>query len=719
MRRAALLLPLAAAALAAAPSGASAAVTCVYHPEDYRLAIAATDAADRPTVARTGSAITVRSGPTPVACSGAAATVTNTDDVVIADKSPGTGMITVDLAGGLLAPGHESEGMYGTREIEISAYGGAGDKDELRVVGSAGADDLRAGEWGVQKQVNLNPGELLDDPDVLISDVEVVTLLGGDGEDRLDAAGGEGSGQPLTTFTHLEGGAGDDRIYAGKKGARLTGDGGDDVVFGGPGRDTLIPGPGDDVVDGAEEEDLLTFPGATSGVVVDLADSDAQQTGEGLDVLANLEDVDGTQGDDVVRGDGGVNHLAGAEGSDRLEGRGGDDVPDGEEGRDEASYESAQSAVTVDLGAPAPQSAGGAGEDELLAIEGLVGSSNDDVLLGDGGANGLDGGQGGDTIEGRGGADVLDGGGSGGGGGDGADHLDGGAGSDTVSYAERVGGVAVVLDGAANDGQDSDGDGVGEEGDQTVAVENAIGGIGQDVLRAPGTGVNRLSGGKGSDVLDGGLGSDTLDGGPNDDTLSYGKRTYRVAVRLDGIRNDGEDPNGDGTSGAGEERDLDIAIENVTGGAGNDRLFGGSGANILKGGPGADVLTGGLGADVLDGGGGTDTMSYALRTAGVAVTLNGLADDGADPNHDGTSTAAEEGDRDIAIENATGGAGQDTLKAKMAAVNVLTGGGGNDSLDAKDGTTRKDTLDCGAGTFDVIVADASDAQAGCEATPVR
>lgn len=165
---------------------------------------------------------------------------------------------------------------------------------------------------------------------------------------------------------------------------------------------------------------------------------------------------------------------------------------------------------------------------------------------------------------------------------------------------------------------------------------------------------------------------------------------------------------------AAEERDRDQSIENVTGGAGNDRLKGSGGPNVLAAGAGADLIDGGLGSDVLRGGLGTDTLSYAGRSTAVAVTLNGLADDGADPDKDGVSTAAEERDRDVAIESATGGAGNDRLKAQVAAINVLTGGGGNDKLDTTDGSPSPDHMDCGAGASDAAAGDPSDAKAGCE-----
>jgi Ca2+-binding RTX toxin-like protein len=49
-----------------------------------------------------------------------------------------------------------------------------------------------------------------------------------------------------------------------------------------------------------------------------------------------------------------------------------------------------------------------------------------------------------------------------------------------------------------------------------------------------------------------------------------------------------------------------LDIENITGGAGNDRLIGNTLANVIKGGAGNDVIYGMAGADSLYGNDGKD-----------------------------------------------------------------------------------------------------------------
>ena len=136
---------------------------------------------------------------------------------------------------------------------------------------------------------------------------------------------------------------------------------------------------------------------------------------------------------------------------------------------------------------------------------------------------------------------------------------------------------------------------------------------------------------------------------------------------------------------------------------------------LLRGEAGNDTLAGGLDADVLDGGLGSDTVSYAGRTARVAVRLDGARNDGADPNLDGTSGAGEEDDQDVAVENVTGSSAGDLLVASAATTvaNALRGGAGNDTLRTRDGTAGRDRVYCDAGT-DRYDTDASDTTDACE-----
>lgn len=130
-------------------------------------------------------------------------------------------------------------------------------------------------------------------------------------------------------------------------------------------------------------------------------------------------------------------------------------------------------------------------------------------------------------------------------------------------------------------------------------------------------------------------------------------------------------------------------------GAFNAYLIGGSGPDTLTGGSGNDRLRGMGGADAMTGGGGTDSADYtshypeeaAVRTQGVTVTLDGVANDGSSP-YDGTGAASLGGDNAGAgIETILGTDHHDTLVGD-AGDNLLTGYSGNDTIDGGLGSDR-------------------------------
>ena len=189
-------------------------------------------------------------------------------------------------------------------------------------------------------------------------------------------------------------------------------------------------------------------------------------------------------------------------------------------------------------------------------------------------------------------------------------------------------------------------------------------------------GIDTLIGGNGDDILIGGAAADVLNGGAGIDTASYATSTAAVTANLATPASNTGDAAGDTYT----------AIENLTGGSGNDTLTGNGSANVLAGGAGNDslsgaggddILIGGAGADILNGGAGVDTASYAAATAGVTVNL-------ATPSQ---NTGEAAGDTFTAMENLTGSAFADTLRGNASA-NVIEGAAGNDVLTGAGGTTR-------------------------------
>ncbi|OWJ66202.1 calcium-binding protein [Inquilinus limosus] len=277
----------------------------------------------------------------------------------------------------------------------------------------------------------------------------------------------------------------------------LDGDSLRDVMNGAGGNDVLRGGGGADALDGGAGIDSASYYTGSVGVTVDLAAGTGSGGDAAGDTLSNIENVSGSQGNDVLAGNAGANVLQGWSGSDVLRGGAGADTLDGGAGADTASYYVSSIGVTVDLAA-GTGSGGDAAGDRLISIENISGSQGSDVLSGNAGANVLQGWSGDDVL--RGGA--------------GADSLDGGAGVDTVSYYTSSTGVAVNLVSGAGSGGDA-------QGDTLVSIENVSGSQGNDSL-VGNSGANVLQGWNGNDVLTGGGGKDTLTGGAGADRFVYG-----------------------------------------------------------------------------------------------------------------------------------------------------------------------------------------------------
>ena len=156
----------------------------------------------------------------------------------------------------------------------------------------------------------------------------------------------------------------------------------------------------------------------------------------------------------------------------------------------------------------------------------------------------------------------------------GANYLDGGDGYYTASYVNSNAAVSVNLLTGNASGGDAD-------LDQLVRIESLTGSSYADVLVGNG-GNNTLLGRDGDDRLSGGSGNDMLNGGAGNDTL-------------------------EGDQGA----------DTLFGGGDQDTLMGGDGWDFLFGQNGDDLLEGGAGMDYLDGGDGVDTASYVNSSAAV------------------------------------------------------------------------------------------------------
>ncbi|AEJ01200.1 Hemolysin-type calcium-binding region [Nitrosomonas sp. Is79A3] len=268
----------------------------------------------------------------------------------------------------------------------------------------------------------------------------------------------------------------------------------------------------------------------------------------------------GTNRNDKLTGlDDVSDDFTGGLGNDLLIGGGG-------KGFDWAHYDSAPSAVTVNLATGIVS--GGDGNDRLNGIEGVTGSAYNDTLTGISDSYSvLWGGKGDDLlIGGDNGTDLK--------GGAGNDILQGGKGWDWAYYDDASSSVTVNL---------SQGTATGGSGNDTLSgIENVLGSSYNDTLTGDDLG-NYLDGQDGNDSLAGGKGNDTLYGSNGKDMLQ--------------------------------------------GGDGDDWLYGGTGNDTLLGGRGNDMLYIEDGSDKLTGGAGIDNFVFFSNSSIVAITDFTVVDD--------------------------------------------------------------------------------------------
>ncbi|RWR33365.1 calcium-binding protein [Sinirhodobacter populi] len=420
--------------------------------------------------------------------------------------------------------------------------------------------------------------------------------------------------------------------------------------------------------------------------------------------------IDGTSGDDDLRGAAGNDTLSGLAGNDLLMGGMGNDLLLGGDGKDTLWGDAGND--TLEGGTGDDLLYGGSGNDLLLGWTGrdtLWGGAGNDTLWGGPDDDFLFGDEGDDLIFGEDGNDALFGW-------LGKDTLWGGNGNDTLfgeqddDFLFGDAGDDLLLGGEGNDalfgwlGKDTlwGGDGndtlLGEQDDDFL-----YGDAGDDLLLG-GDGNDALFGWWGRDTLWGGDGNDTLYGEQDDDFL-YGDAGDDLLYGGDG--NDalfgwwGRDTlwGGDGNDTLFGEQDDDLLF----GDAGDDLLFGGDGNDALFGWLGKDTLWGGDGNDTLYGEQGDD---FLFGDAGDDLLFGGDGNDalfgwlGKDTlwGGDGNDTLLGEQGDDVLYGDAgndvvDGGDGNDLLFG-WSGNDTLLGGAGNDTLYGEAGN---DWLDGGAG----------------------
>lgn len=426
----------------------------------------------------------------------------------------------------------------------------------------------------------------------------------------------------------ITGSPGDDSLEGTAGADTLEGLAGNDFLWAGDGLDYLRGGPGDDTLDGSLGFDLADYSGSLTAIIGSLVTK--LVTGEGTDTLVAIEGFIGSPLPDRLTGDDGFNWFVGMGGVDTI---------DGGDGLDVIDYYLATGAVVVDLAAKTVT--GPDGSDVFTNIEGASGTSYDDQLLGDDGANRLRPRRGDDIVDGRGGFD-------------------------TVDYSSGVsGGVTVDLGAGTATG--------GGDDDTLISIEAVIGSGFGDTLYGS-TAANRLEGGGGDDLLGGRGGQDTFDGGAGFDYVSYGAATASVTANL-----------ATGQATVNGTTSTMISVEGFYGGSAADQITGDGNGNVLRGNGGNDTIDGGAGSDYAD---------YRVATGAVTVNLA-----------TGSSSGADGSDVLTSIENVWGSNHGDTLIGNsasnvfrpMGGADTVDGGAGDDTVDYRHLASGV-AVDLGAGT---------------------
>ena len=613
----------------------------------------------------------------------------------------------------------------------------------------------------------LSAGSYTSNPNLDNSGAYALTVVEAVGDAAIGIRGTE-AGNNLTGTNSPE------KIYGLGGNDRLYGRGGDDELDGGSGDDTLNGGAGADKLVGGDGTDTASWAGSSAGVNARLHAPDPRgghaqgdtfggtttftYRDKGARVTVTLPDIENLTGsdyNDVLAGDQRANRLSGGGGNDILYGG-----PGGDTTNKDTMYGDAGNDKVY----------GGRGDDSLYGGSGsdrLYGGPDDDNLYGGSGSDRLAGGDDDDVLDGGTGDDILEGG-------PGSDifRFSHGDGDDDITdfntsrrYGDRIdlsdfreidsirdlsikqrgshtridldeydGGEIWLLDFDKEDlddddfifygdkrtsGRDDDDDDDDDRDGRDPTPPPLTGPAGDDILYG-GSGANTLYGGKGDDVLYGGSGDDELRGGPGEDSYEGGpgsdtlivdfedffyKENNQTEARtekdaIDGGENPGGRENSDTLSFADWEDKantqgvtVELASGKVThGGITSTGVF----TNIehLIGSKFQDILTGDAGPNVIEGGDDQDTLIGGTKTGDANDTVSYESSDG------GVTVTV---DSDGKTTGSGGDAASDSIKYFENIIgsryaDTLTGDAGANVIE---GGAGADTLD-GKGGMDTL-----------------
>ncbi len=435
-----------------------------------------------------------------------------------------------------------------------------------------------------------------------------------------------------------------------------------DLINGFAGDDILSGMAGGDVLDGGDGIDTASYAASGASVTVNLSSSGAASGGDAAgDTLFSIENIKGSNFNDILTGNAGNNRLDGGAGIDTMIGGAGDDTYVVNIATDKITELAGEGSGTDTVETALATYSLAA----LAAVENLTYTATGNFT---GTGNALA-----NTIRGGSGNDMLNGGA-------GVDTLIGGAGND-IYVVDTPGDV---VDEGTGFGTDIDlvqaaagfdlSTVLGEVENLTLTGTAAVNGKGNGLA-------NTIIGNTGANVIEGKGGADILDGGSGTDTVSYASSGAGVTVTLTGAvasLGTGGDAQGDSIKN----------FENILGSAHADTLTGDGSANVIDGGVGADTMNGGAGNDTYVVDNLLDVITEAL-TGGTDLVKSSIDYSLLNTN----------------LENLTLTGTDDIDATGNALANILTGNAGNNRLDGGAGI---DTMIGGAGDDTYVVNIATD-----------
>ena len=257
-----------------------------------------------------------------------------------ADYKDAPKAVIVDLQVGIAIGGAGNDTLSNIENIWGSPFADylMGNNADNKLSGYAGSDIIHSGEgtdsiYGGAGDDYLDGGSVnysgyydtvyyTDSPSEVEVNLQSGTATGGDGNDR------------LMNIKGVWGSDFNDSITGDNNNNMLAGAAGSDSIYGGSGDDILNGGAGDDYIDGgtsilwdseskAPGNDIVDYSGSPNAIRVNLKSGTA--SGEGNDILVDIEGVWGSGNNDLLTGSADNNTLQGNAGNDTILGGSGDD----------------------------------------------------------------------------------------------------------------------------------------------------------------------------------------------------------------------------------------------------------------------------------------------------------------------------------------------------------------------------------------------------------